>query len=324
MADTVSFPGVEPRDDAPFAAPDNCLLTLFDWPADRVLALLDRAAAMKASADRPTPLAGRTVVQIYDKPSLRTRLSFAAAVGSLGGSDLFLTSKDAGLEGREDPADVAKVLGRMAAAVVMRTFGQSKVEALAEHAGVPVINGLTDEFHPCQALTDLLTLREAFGTDDLAGRRIAFVGDGNNVSRSLAVACAKAGVAFTLCSPPGYEFAGDFLDRLEAAVPGADVDHQALPAKAVHNADAVVTDVWASMGEEDQKDAKLAAFANYQVDQGLLDGAKPDAVFLHCLPAHRGEEVTAAVIDGPKSRVFDQAENRMHVARALLAELCER
>ena len=321
MADTVAFPGTE-TDDAPFAAPENCLLTLFDWSPDRVRSLLDRAAAMKASPeDRPTPLAGRTVVQIYDKPSLRTRLSFAAAVGSLGGNDLFITSREAGLEGREDAADVAKVLGRMAAAVVMRTFGQDRVEALAEHAGVPVVNGLTDEFHPCQALTDLLTLREAFGADDLSGRRIAFVGDGNNVSRSLAVACAKSGVAFTLCSPPGYEFAGDFLDRLEADCPGAEIDHQALPAKAVHNADAVVTDVWASMGEEDQKDAKLAAFANYQVDTALLDGAKDDAIFLHCLPAHRGEEVTAAAIDGPRSRVFDQAENRMHVARALLAEL---
>ena len=326
MADTVSFPGAEPggsEDDAPFVAPENCLLTLFDWPAERIAALLDAAAELKtrhAAGECPRPLAGRTLVQIYDKPSLRTRLSFAAAMTQLGGNDLFLTSKEAGLEGREDPADVAQVLGRMADAVVMRTFGQERVEALAADAGVPVINGLTDEFHPCQALTDLLTLRETFG-EDLAGRRIAFVGDGNNVSRSLAIACAKLGVTFTLCSPPGYEFASDFLDRLEADVPDAEVDHHALPAAAVAGADAIVTDVWASMGQEAEKEEKLRAFANYRVDRSLLDGAAEGAIFLHCLPAHRGEEVTAEVIDGPRSRVFDQAENRMHLARALLAEL---
>ena len=321
---SAEHPPGEEDDAPPFVAPANCLLTLFDWPADRIAALLDAAAAMKsafAAGSCPRPLAGRTVVQIYDKPSLRTRLSFAAAATQLGGADLFITSKEAGLEGREDPADVAKVLGRMADAVVMRTFGQDRVEAVAAEAGVPVINGLTDEFHPCQALTDLLTLREAFGTADLAGRRVAFVGDGNNVSRSLAIACAKSGVAFTLCSPPGYGFDGDFLDRLEADCPDADVDHQALPAKAVAGADAVVTDVWASMGQEAEKEEKLRAFANYRVDAGLLDGAAADAVFLHCLPAHRGEEVTAGVIDGPRSRVFEQAENRMHLARALLAEL---
>ena len=326
MADTVSFPGAEPggsEDDAPFVAPENCLLTLFDWPAERIAALLDAAADLKArhaAGECPRPLVGRTLVQIYDKPSLRTRLSFAAAVTQLGGNDLFLTSGEAGLEGREDPADVAQVLGRMADGVVMRTFGQERVEALAADAGIPVINGLTDEFHPCQALTDLLTLRETFG-EDLAGRRIAFVGDGNNVSRSLAIACAKLGVKFTLCSPPGYEFDAAFLDRLEADVPDAEVDHHALPAAAVAGADAIVTDVWASMGQEAEKEEKLRAFANYRVDASLLDGAADGAIFLHCLPAHRGEEVTAEVIDGPRSRVFDQAENRMHLARALLAEL---
>ena len=329
MPDTVAFPGAGSSDDGPaadgpFAAPENCLLTLFDWPADRIAGLLAAAAESKrrqATGDSPRPLVGRTLVQIYDKPSLRTRLSFAAAVRQLGGGDLFLTSKEAGLEGREDPADVAKVLGRMADAVVMRTFGQDRVEALAAEAGIPVINGLTDEFHPCQALTDLLTLREAFG-EDLSGRRVAFVGDGNNVSRSLAVACARLGVAFTLCSPPGYEFDAAFVDRLEADEPDAEVDHQALPAKAVAGADAVITDVWASMGEEDRKEEKLRAFAGYRVDAGLMDGAAGGAIFLHCLPAHRGEEVTAEVIDGSRSRVFDQAENRMHVARALLGELC--
>ena len=326
VTDTVAFPtGAPPdgEDPGPFVAPANCLLTLFDWPADRIAGLLDDAAALKGrfrGGDRPRPLAGRTLVQIYDKPSLRTRLSFAAAMTQLGGNDLFLTSGEAGLEGREDPADVARVLGRMADGVVVRTFGQDRVEALAADAGLPVINGLTDEFHPCQALTDLLTLREAFG-DDLSGRRIAFVGDGNNVSRSLAVACAKLGVGFTLCSPPGYEFDAAFLDRLEGSVPDADVDHRALPTAAVAGADAVVTDVWASMGQESEKEAKLAAFAKYQVDAGLLDGAADGAIFLHCLPAHRGEEVTAEVIDGPRSRVFDQAENRMHLARALLHAL---
>ena len=217
---------------------------------------------------------------------------------------------------------MARVLGRMADAVTVRTFAQERVEILAEHAGVPVVNALTDEFHPCQALADLLTLREAFG-DDLSGRRVAFVGDGNNVSRSLAVACAKVGAAFTLCSPPGYEFDAEFLDRLEADVPGADVERHSLPAAAVDDADAVVTDVWASMGQEAEREAKLIAFAKYQVDESLLDGAAADAIFLHCLPAHRGEEVTAAVIDGPRSRVWEQAENRLHVARALLAELLE-
>ena len=324
MPETVSFPGsAESAADGSFVAPENCLLTLFDWSADRIAGLLDLAAKLKKAhraGECPRPLVGRTLVQIYDKPSLRTRLSFAAAMTQLGGNDLFLTSKEAGLEGREDPSDVAQVIGRMADAAVMRTFGQERVESLAAHAGVPVINGLTDEFHPCQALTDLLTLRETFG-EDLSGRRIAFVGDGNNVSRSLAIACAKLGVRFSLCSPPGYEFDGEFLDRLEADVPGAEVEHHALPTAAVAGADAIVTDVWASMGQEAEKEEKLRAFANYRVDAGLLKSAGPDAVFLHCLPAHRGEEVSAEVIDGPRSRVFDQAENRMHLARALFVEL---
>ncbi|WP_315854609.1 ornithine carbamoyltransferase [Alienimonas chondri] len=306
-----------------FVAPDDCLLTLFDWSVERIEGLLDRAASLKAAyrnGDCSRPLVGRTLVQIYDKPSLRTRLSFSAAMTQLGGSDLFLTSKEAGLLGREDPSDVAQVLGRMADAIVMRTFGQERVEALAADAAIPVINGLTDDFHPCQALTDLLTLRETFG-EDLSGRHIVFVGDGNNVSRSLAIACAKLGVQFSLCSPPGYEFSAAFLERLEAAVPGSEVEHTAMPAAAVAGADAIVTDVWASMGEEAQKEEKLRAFANFQVDASLMAGAGRDAIFLHCLPAHRGEEVTAEVIDGPRSRVFDQAENRMHLARALFVEL---
>ncbi|MFH5803773.1 ornithine carbamoyltransferase [Alienimonas sp. DA493] len=325
MSETLTFPGaaIDGAAGAPFVAPENCLLTLFDWSAERIEALLDAAATLKAqyrAGECPRPLVGRTLVQIYDKPSLRTRLSFATAMTQLGGNDLFLTSKEAGLMGREDPSDVARVLGRMADAVVMRTFGQERVEALAADAGVPIVNGLTDEFHPCQALTDLLTLREAFG-EDLSGRHVVFVGDGNNVSRSLAIACAKLGVRFTLCSPPGYEFDGAFLDRLAEAVPGARVDHGAMPSRAVAGADAVVTDVWASMGQEAQREEKLRAFANYQVDASLLNAAADDAVFLHCLPAHRGEEVTAEVIDGPRSRVFDQAENRMHLARALFVEL---
>ncbi|QDT16945.1 ornithine carbamoyltransferase [Alienimonas californiensis] len=324
MTETLSFPGVaKGAAAAPFVAPENCLLTLFDWSADRIVGLLDLAAKLKCqyrAGECPRPLVGRTLVQIYDKPSLRTRLSFSTAMTQLGGNDLFLTSQEAGLMGREDPSDVARVLGRMADAVVMRTFGQERVEALAADAGVPVVNGLTDEFHPCQALTDLLTLREAFG-DDLSGRRIVFVGDGNNVSRSLAIACAKLGVRFTLCSPPDYEFDEAFLKRLRAAVPGARIDHGAMPSRAVAGADAIVTDVWASMGQEAQRDEKLRAFANYQVDASLMNAAADDAVFLHCLPAHRGEEVTAAVIDGPQSRVFDQAENRMHLARALFVEL---
>ena len=326
MADTVAFPGTEPNreaDAAPFVAPDNCLLTLFDWPRDRIEHVLSLAADAKRRGrrgERSRSLEGKTLVQIYDKPSLRTRLSFAAAVTRLGGADLFITSKEAGLEGREAPEDVARVLGRMADGVVVRTFAQRRVEHLAEHAGVPVINGLTDAFHPCQALADLLTLREAFG-EDLAGRRVTFVGDGNNVSRSLAVACARLGVAFTLCGPPGYEFDAAFEGRLADSEPDAHIDHQALPAKAVAGADAVVTDVWASMGEEAEKDAKLAAFARHQVDEGLLDGAADGAILLHCLPAHRGEEVTAAALEGPRSRVFDQAENRLHVATALLEML---
>ena len=299
------------------------LLTLFDWTPDRVAAVVGRAADLKAqfaAGERPPLLAGKFLVQIYDKPSLRTRLSFEAAMVQSGGSAAFLSRKEAGFDGRESAADVARVIGAMADGIVVRTFEQRTVEEIAAGADCPLINGLTDDYHPCQALADLLTLREEFGAD-LSGRRVAFVGDGNNVARSLAVACGKVGVSMVLCHPDGYGFDPKFLARLQTDVPGSDLTEEADPAAAVAGADAVYTDVWASMGRESETETRKKAFDRYRVDAALMSAAPKHALFLHCLPAHRGDEVTDAVIDGPRSRAFEQAANRMHLARGLLAEL---
>ena len=294
-------------------------IDLFDLGSDDARMLLRRAALLKSQLDRGvrTPhLPGRTLGMIFEKPSLRTRVSFQAAIGQLGGTAIFLRDKDVGMGSRETTADFSRVLSQYVDALAVRTFAHATVEELARHASVPVINALSDLAHPCQAMADLMTVEETFGR--LEGRSLVFVGDGNNVARSLALASALLGVQFALAAPPGYEFPESFRAAFHRKFPDVPlvVDHD--PGNALIDADAVYTDVWASMGQEHEAAERRRAFAPFQVNAKLLAIAKPGAIFLHCLPAHRGEEVTADVLDGPQSRVLVQAANRLHFQKALL------
>ena len=278
--------------------------------------VLDRAMAGK---DGPVveSWTGRSAVLFFEKPSARTRVSTEVAVRSLGAHAIYVRGEEVGLEVRETTADVARTFGAFVDAILARVFDHATLETFASESGVPVVNLLSDRAHPCQAVADLLTIRDELGT--LAGARLAYVGDGNNVAASLAVASALAGVDMVLAAPPGYGLDGEVMDRVRTL--GGSVETSSDPHEAVRGADAVYTDVWTSMGQEDETELRKAAFADYQVDATLMERAGPDAIFLHCLPAHRGEEVTADVIDGPRSRVWQQAANRMHAVRALLPEL---
>jgi ornithine carbamoyltransferase len=267
----------------------------------------------------PQVLAGRTVALLFEKPSARTRSSASVAAVQLGGNPVVITGAEVGLDSRETVEDVGRTLACYHAAIGARVFEHSKLErmaaALDESASpVPVVNLLSDRGHPCQALADLLTLRQRFG--ELAGRTVAYVGDGNNVCRSLVVAAALTGVHTRVATPPGYEL--DETDVKRAQALGGSILTTSDPREAVSGADAVYTDVWASMGQEDEAEQRRAAFAGFTVDELLMALARPEAVFLHCLPAHRGEEVSAEVIDGPRSVVWQQAANRMHSMRGLL------
>lgn len=265
----------------------------------------------------PAVMAGRGMALLFEKPSLRTRHATEMAVVQLGGHPLTLRGEEVSLESREPVADVARVLSAYHAVVGARVFAHRTVEALARAASVPVVNLLSDASHPCQALADLLTLRQHFG--ELKGLTVAYVGDHNNVARSLSLAAAMAGAAVRLACPPGHAPSAADLDRLAAVVgAGADVAVTARPAEAASGADVVYTDVWTSMGQEAETAARRCAFEGFTVDETLMAEAASGAVFLHCLPAHRGEEVAAGVIDGPASLVWRQAENRMHATRGLL------
>ncbi len=266
--------------------------------------------------DRPPLLGGRVMTLVFEKPSLRTRVSFEAAVAQLGGSSLFLSCAEAGLNGRESVADVARVLGAYSDWIVMRTFSHRLVDEFVRHAGCPVINGLSDNGHPCQALSDVLTMQEVLGS--LAGKTVVFVGDGNNVARSLAAASALMDMKFVLASPLGYELPADFLAQLKQKVPAADISLSSDPRAAVARADIVYTDVWASMGQEAEQEKRKQIFAPFQVNAALMAAAPNSARFMHCLPARRNMEVTDDVLDGPQSIVVEQAENRMHGARGIL------
>lgn len=291
-------------------------------PAEQaeVLAL---ALAFKASPYEHKPLAGpRTVATIYDKPTLRTQSSFSAGVAELGGHPMLVDGGLAGIGVRESVADVARVLGRQASVIVWRTFAQAQLEEMAQHAGVPVINALTDDFHPCQLLADLLTIREHKGR--LAGLRVAFLGDGAcNMGNSWALAGATAGMHVIVAAPQSYAPDTAVLAKAAeiATATGGSVAVTTDPLEAVRGADVVVTDTWVSMGREEEAEARLALFGPYAVTEELLGHADAAAIVMHCLPAYRGKEIDAAVIDGPRSVVWDEAENRRHAQKAVLAFL---
>lgn len=298
------------------------LTSLYDLSSDDLQAILTTAADLKAkyhAGDRPQLLPGRILAQMFEKPSLRTRNSFEAAIANLGGSGIFLTTAEAGLNGRESIHDVATVLSSYSDVITMRTFSHKLIEEFASFSSCPVINALSDDRHPCQAMTDLLTIQETRG--ELAGTHLVFVGDGNNVSMSLAIAAAMTGMKFTLAVPAGFEFCSEFLADLRKRFPEADVNQLSDPAEAVSTADYVYTDVWASMGQEEEAERRKKAFLNFQVDAKLMQQAPATAKFMHDLPAKRGQEVTDEVMDGDQSIVFQQAENRMHLARGLFAWL---
>src|SRR5688500_5820774 len=285
--------------------------------------LLDVSARLKKqhkTTGRNDPiLAGKTLAMIFEKPSLRTRVSFAVAMEHLGGNGLLLRQEEVGLDTREPVQDVARVLSGMCDGIMTRTFEHSKVTDLAEWATDPVINGLADFSHLCQAMADLMTLEEHFGK--LEGRTLAFIGDGNNVARSLAVACGKFGVEFVLASPPAYALPNEDVDRIMSQVPDMDFEVTQDPVDAVRGADVVVTDTWVSMGQEAEKARRLKDFAGYQLDDKLLSVAPDHAVVLHCLPAYRGLEISEAVFEGPRSLIFAEAENRLHFQKGLVAVL---
>lgn len=283
------------------------------------LAVAELATVLELSSDpSPSPaLEGKGMALLFEKPSARTRHSMEMAVVQLGGHPVSIAGGEVGIDQRESAEDIALTLACFHAAIGARVFDHGLVERMAAVSPVPVVNMLSDQAHPLQALGDLLTVKQEFG--EINGRRIAFVGDANNVSRSLAIGAGMAGAEFVLSGPPGYQFSSADIDRISAAGGTAEVVDD--PVQAVSDAHVVYTDVWVSMGEEDQAPEKMAAFAGYTVDEALMGYAAPDAIFLHCLPARPGLEATEGVLYGPPSRVWQQAENRMHAARGLLAFL---
>ena len=296
------------------------LLSIADLTPDEVAGLVLSALKMKGEPPKPI-LQGKTVALLFEKPSLRTKVSFDVAISQLGGHCVYLGGEEVGLGKREPVKDVARVISRYVSALVVRTFDQSILETLARYASVPVINALSDQEHPCQALGDLLTIREKKGK--LAGVSIAYVGDGNNVATSLALAAASVGADFIIASPRGHQVPEETWSeaRRRANLKGARLRQSESPAEAVQGADVVYTDVWTSMGQEVEADRPRRDFAGYQVNPSLLELAKPDAIVMHDLPAHRGEEISDEALEGPQSVVFDQAENRLHAQKAILAEL---
>ncbi|MFM7719230.1 MAG: ornithine carbamoyltransferase [Actinomycetota bacterium] len=301
---------------------DADFLSIDDLSPAELADLLERSAAVKrdpgASA---TALAGRAVAMIFEKPSTRTRVSFEVAISSAGGHPVPLSSAELQLGRGETIEDTGRVLSRYVDAIVLRTFEQERLELLARAATVPVVNALSDFEHPCQALADLLTVREAFG--DLAGRTLTYLGDGNNVTHSLLLAGAKAGMRVRAATPPGFEPIPQVVQRARdiAATTGGAIEVLNDPIEACRGADALYTDVWASMGQEEEAAERALVFPAYALDAEKVEVSAATSIVLHCLPAHRGMEITDEVIDGPRSRVWDQAENRLHTQKALLLRL---
>jgi ornithine carbamoyltransferase len=289
-----------------------------DWSPAELLEVLDLADELKQLQQARKPhelLPGRALGMIFEKPSTRTRVSFEVGIYQLGGVGLYLSAADLQLGRGETIRDTATVLSRYLDAIMIRTFAQADVKELAAHASIPVINGLTDEAHPCQALADVMTIRERFGR--LEGLRVAYVGDGNNVCASLMVACAKLGMDFVAATPRGYEPAEQAVQIARAEV--AEVELTNDPRAAVEGANVLYTDVWTSMGQDEQREQRLHDLSGYGIDESLVRQAAEDAIVLHCLPAHYGEEITEDVLYGPQSAVWDQAENRLHAQKALMA-----
>jgi ornithine carbamoyltransferase len=297
-------------------------LRVNDWEAADLVTLLEVADRLKARQEQRVEhhyLPGRTLGMIFQKPSTRTRVSFEVGISQLGGTGLYLAAGDLQLGRGETIKDTARVLSRYLDGIMIRTFKQADVDELAAHADVPVINGLTDEFHPCQALADVMTIRERFGGFD--GVRVVYLGDGNNVCHSLMVACAKLGMHFRAATPPGYEPSAEVVSWAENAAQdsGGSVTVQPDPQRAASGADVLYTDVWTSMGQDEERERRLRDLAGYRIDDELLQLASDRSVVLHCLPAHYGEEITEDVLYGPRSAVWDQAENRLHAQKALMA-----
>jgi ornithine carbamoyltransferase len=297
------------------------LLAISDLTSREIDDILRLSASLKKLQKQGRthqPLKGKSLGMIFEKSSTRTRVSFEVGMYQLGGQALFLSANDLQIGRGEPIADTARTLSRYLDGIMIRTFAQATVEELARHASIPVINGLTDLHHPCQALADLFTIKEKRGK--LKGLKFSYVGDGNNMAHSLIEACVKTGMHVSLACPPGYEpDAGIMREaKLAAARTGSEVRLSNDPGKAVADADIVYTDVWASMGQEGEHARRVSAFRGYQVDAKLVKMADPKALVMHCLPAHRGEEISAEVIDGPQSAIFDQAENRLHTQKAVL------
>lgn len=296
------------------------LLSISDLTAEDVNRLIARAIELK-KGKLPRLLTGKALALLFEKPSLRTRVSFDVAMHQLGGHTIYLSQSEVGLGKREPVADVARVLSRYIDGITVRTFSQSLLKDLARYASVPIINALTDEEHPCQALADLLTIVEKKGK--AKGLNLAYIGDGNNVAHSLMLVAAHAGMNFCIGYPEGYELKAEIVARAQAFAvkSGAKIRLLHDPKEAVKDADIVYTDVWTSMGQEAESEVRRKVFASYQINYKLLALAKKDVIFMHPLPAHAGEEIEAGLLDSPQSVVFDQAENRLHIQKAILEEL---
>lgn len=300
----------------------NSLLDMSPAEVEWIFEVAHELKARSLKGDRPQILKGMILTQVFEKPSLRTRLSFDSAMMQLGGNSLFLTAQEAGIGGREAVKDVARVVGGYSDVIALRTFSQKLIDNFIEFSGKPIINGLSDERHPCQALTDVFTMRETFG--DVKGQKIAFIGDGNNVANSLAIAAALSGVAMSVCAPEGYRLEEDFLKKLKKKYPTSNITQTDDFKAALKDASVVYTDVWTSMGQEAEESQRRTVFGPFQVNAKLMKMAPKTARFMHCLPAKRGLEVTDDIIDGPQSIAFEQAENRMHLAKGLILWVLEK
>ncbi|MFC4402081.1 ornithine carbamoyltransferase [Gracilibacillus xinjiangensis] len=298
------------------------LLTLADYTKAEIayiLELADQIKQKRKNGEIYQPLKGKTLGMIFEKSSTRTRVSFEAGIYQLGGTGLFLSSNDIQIGRGEPISDTAKVLSGYLDGIMIRTFSQKDVEDLAENATIPVINGLTDDYHPCQVLADLQTIKENKGK--LEGLKLAYIGDGNNMAHSLMIGCAKMGLHVAIAAPKDYQPKTEITELAQSFAEGTEILVTEDPFEAVKDADIIYSDVWASMGQEAEQREREEAFATYQVNTELFSYANADAIFMHCLPAHRGEEVTSEIIDGPKSVVFQEAENRLHAQKALMVAL---